>query len=75
MEHEFKEGEVVVLKSGGPRMTIEGIGKYGPGATKDNANCIWFEGTKRHEAIFELSTLMPVPQNTTATHAVRLQRG
>ena len=32
MELEFKAGDIVRLKSGGPDMTIEDIGKYGMGA-------------------------------------------
>jgi uncharacterized protein YodC (DUF2158 family) len=61
MSEELKPGEVVQLKSGGPPMTIEGIGKYGMGATTDRANCVWFEGTKRIEGLFELHTLQKVP--------------
>ena len=57
MEHEFRAGDVVQLKSGGPKMTIDGIDKYGMGATHDSANCVWFEGTKRKQAVFELITL------------------
>jgi uncharacterized protein YodC (DUF2158 family) len=53
----FKAGDVVRLKSGGPPMTIEGIGKYSMGATQDRAKCVWFEGMKRMEAVFELVTL------------------
>jgi uncharacterized protein YodC (DUF2158 family) len=43
---EFNVGDVVRLKSGGPEMTIEGIGKHGLGAVHDNAKCVWFEGKK-----------------------------
>ncbi len=57
MEHEFKDGDVVRLKSGGPEMTIEGIDKYGTGATRDNAKCVWFEGKNLKSAVFELHTL------------------
>lgn len=56
-DSEFKAGDVVRLKSGGPLMTIEGIGEYGLGSTTKRANCIWFEGTKRMDALFELITL------------------
>jgi uncharacterized protein YodC (DUF2158 family) len=54
---QFKAGDVVMLKSGGPKMTIEGIGPYSMGSTRDRAKCVWFEGTKRMEAVFELVTL------------------
>jgi uncharacterized protein YodC (DUF2158 family) len=67
VEHQFKEGDVVSLKSGGPTMTIEGIGTYGY-STREKAFCVWFEGTKKHDALFELSSLTPVnTQATTAT--------
>jgi uncharacterized protein YodC (DUF2158 family) len=36
---EFKQGDVVRLKSGGPDMTIEEIDAQG------NASCIWFQGS------------------------------
>jgi uncharacterized protein YodC (DUF2158 family) len=55
MEHEFKEGDTVQLKSGGPQTTIEGIWQYGMGATGDNAKCVWFEGRNLKNAVFESS--------------------
>jgi uncharacterized protein YodC (DUF2158 family) len=61
---ELKEGDVVSLNSGGPTMTIEGIGVYGM-VSKERALCVWFEGTKRNEALFELSSLTPVIRNAT----------
>jgi uncharacterized protein YodC (DUF2158 family) len=57
MEAEFSVGDVVQLKSGGPKMTIDTIGKFGMGSTRDQAKCVWFEGTKRLEGLFELQTL------------------
>jgi uncharacterized protein YodC (DUF2158 family) len=56
-EQAFKEGDVVQLRSGGPRMTIKGIGKYGMVAKEDNALCEWFDGAKRNEHVFELHSL------------------
>jgi uncharacterized protein YodC (DUF2158 family) len=56
-DQEFKVGEVVKLRSGGPDMTIEGIGKYGMAATDDSAKCVWFEKTNRKEGIFALPLL------------------
>lgn len=60
MDYEFEAGDVVQLKSGGPKMTVEAIDKFGMGCTHDRANCVWFEGTKRMEALFELPTLKKV---------------
>jgi uncharacterized protein YodC (DUF2158 family) len=37
----FKIGDVVQLKSGGPRMTVTGFGVGG-----DTVTCAWFEGTQ-----------------------------
>ena len=58
MDHEFEAGDVVQLKSGGPKMTVNTIGKFGMDSTRDEAKCVWFEGAKRMEALFELPTLM-----------------
>ena len=54
---EFKAGDVVKLKSGGPMMTIEDIGKYGMGSKTDRAKCLWFDGVKRMEGVFKLATI------------------
>jgi uncharacterized protein YodC (DUF2158 family) len=44
MADEFKAGEVVKLKSGGPKMTVSHIGnEYDPRAVY----CVWFEGNKK----------------------------
>jgi uncharacterized protein YodC (DUF2158 family) len=79
MEHDFKPGDKVRLNSGSPVMTIEDIGKYGMGATKDNAKCVWFDGKKRCEEIFELVTLQHVTDdddpNIPAVGIARLHRG
>lgn len=51
MSDDFKEGETVQLKSGGPDMTYVGDDE------KDEAMCIWFEGNKRMEGAFPKSAL------------------
>jgi uncharacterized protein YodC (DUF2158 family) len=53
---DLKIGDVVQLKSGGPLMTIEDIGKYNY-SDKDKAKCIWFDGKKRYEDVFDFETL------------------
>jgi uncharacterized protein YodC (DUF2158 family) len=58
MDHELKVGDVVKLRSGGPLMTIEYIGSFSmSGGEEDKAKCVWFEGTKRKDGVFELPTL------------------
>jgi uncharacterized protein YodC (DUF2158 family) len=37
MSDQFKKGDAVELKSGGPPMTVESIGKNGV------VHCVWFE--------------------------------
>jgi uncharacterized protein YodC (DUF2158 family) len=57
MAHEFKKGDVVKLKSGGPTMTVSNIGKD----THDQEKvwCVWFEKTKKFEDTFEPGILSP----------------
>ena len=44
---DLKAGDVVHLKSGGPRMTISGrMSALG------ELTCLWFEGKTRHSGVF-----------------------
>jgi len=49
----FKEGDIVQLKSGGPKMTVEDI-------FDDDIMCQWFEGSKLNEGIFTQESLIKV---------------
>jgi uncharacterized protein YodC (DUF2158 family) len=51
----FKVGDVVQLKSGGPEMTIEGIGDEGW------ADCVWFSGLEAKRESFPLDALEAAP--------------
>ena len=54
----FKKGDVVVLKSGGPLMTIQDLGDYSlSSAIEHGALCVWFDGPKRQEAVFDVDGL------------------
>lgn len=54
----FKIGDVVVLKSGGPKMTIN---EDAP--DEDNTiECVYFEGEKRQHKTFHVETLMKVSE-------------
>jgi uncharacterized protein YodC (DUF2158 family) len=48
----FAIGDIVVLRSGGPRMTVKFIDDAG-------VHCIWFEASKSQTEIFHPSTLEP----------------
>ena len=54
---EFKIGDVVALKSGGPRMTVQKI-KAG-GGKEQPILCRWFDGNEVREAVFHSDTLLP----------------
>lgn len=56
MSHEFSEGDVVRLKSGGPAMTIEFVNADG---RVPRAMCIWFDGSTTKSGEFLLSSLEP----------------
>jgi uncharacterized protein YodC (DUF2158 family) len=46
----FKVGDVVRLKSGGPRMTVESISK--DEMTRGTIWCVWFDKTDRKSGTF-----------------------
>lgn len=52
-ENTFAVGDMVYLKSGGPKMTVEGINDlpspYGQPVVYE---CVWFSGKKRETAQF-----------------------
>jgi uncharacterized protein YodC (DUF2158 family) len=55
--NEFKTGDTVVLKSGGPLMTVQWIGEY-MGAP-NMVSCTWFDDKKvRKTEVFDPDILM-----------------
>jgi uncharacterized protein YodC (DUF2158 family) len=62
MDEQFKAGDVVQLKSGGPKMTVEKTGHESMmGAQGDYAVwCVWFEGTKRKTDTFGPASLKKI---------------
>lgn len=52
---EFKVGDIVKLKSGGPEMTVEGWNGYHGGY-----DCQWFAGKKLDTGRFKLESLVLV---------------
>jgi uncharacterized protein YodC (DUF2158 family) len=52
---EFKPGDVVVLKSGGPKMTVDQTEVSGSGRTV--VWCDWFEGNRKVTATFPSTSL------------------
>lgn len=58
---QFEKGDVVVLKSGGPKMTVTEMGDYSPMGSKDGIKCVWFEKIKgvqqQQEAVFDAAVL------------------
>ena len=50
MGQKFQVGEIVQLKSGGPRMTVEEVGSAVLGG--DTVHCRWFAGAKLQDGHF-----------------------
>lgn len=63
---DWKKGDVVELKSGGPYMTIEHIKPSG------RVFCLWFKGTERYSGSFDSETLKP---STEPSHSRAVSRG
>ncbi len=57
MSRDLKIGEVVQLKSGGPLMTIHGIGDYSMSGFNPGILCVWFDTNKKVEDIFHPDAL------------------
>lgn len=51
-EQAFSVGDTVMLKSGGPMMTVEKV-------RGDTVTCVWFDGKKAHDRKFLMSMLEP----------------
>jgi len=62
--NELKMGDVVRLKSGGPKMTIANISEPRPGPIPPAkwVRCIWFEGSNIFEYSFDSSGLEKVTE-------------
>ena len=56
MAQQIKPGDVVQLKSGGPKMTVKVIKTV---AGKESAYCTWFVNDEAKEYPFPLETLKP----------------
>jgi uncharacterized protein YodC (DUF2158 family) len=56
MDSEIKAGDIVVLKSGGPEMTVE---KVLPArkVTGERVQCTWFDGKEVQSRIFNIDSL------------------
>lgn len=56
---DFKKGDVVVMRSGGPKMTVADVGDYsGYGLGPVNGvKCQWFDKTKMFEQVFDAEVL------------------
>ena len=56
----FKEGEIVQLKSGGPKMTVKSVSAMG--RKKDELLCQWFAGSKLNTGYFTSESLIKVSE-------------
>ena len=57
MQTEHDIGDVVILKSGGPPMTVHSIGDYPNQGLNPGVLCVWFDSAKRVEDVFHPDTL------------------
>lgn len=58
MSNSYKKGDLVVLKSGGPVMTI----KSDKAGSSDSVYAQWFSGKKLEQGSFPVESLDPAPQ-------------
>ena len=65
MSQEFAAGDVVMVKSGGPRMTVSNVGDY---YGQPTIWCVWFEGKQQNESTFAPEILKKVDETQRHTH-------
>jgi len=69
----FREGDIVQLKSGGPKMTVDVLQDR---AGRLQAMCTWFNGAIRMSDLFELHSLRSleddVPRGVTVSRLLDL---
>lgn len=53
MSEEFKKGDVVQLRSGGPKMTVDDTTKTSGG----DLHCVWFVGDEKKSSYFAKEAL------------------
>lgn len=54
----FVKGDVVKLKSGGPKMTVSMTGDFSfTTGIENGVQCVWFEGDKAHDKVFDVAVL------------------
>ena len=67
MEEKFQPGDIVKLKSGGPRMTLGHIGTY---SGEEQAKCQWFDDhNKAQEGLFYLTALEKAEDDLVSKYA------
>ncbi|STX29971.1 Uncharacterized small protein [Legionella beliardensis] len=66
METQLKVGDVVKLKSGGPRMTISYLGK------EEQIECIWFDGNNKSKGYFHKDS---VKLDDSSSNPLRVKKG
>jgi uncharacterized protein YodC (DUF2158 family) len=61
-ETKIKKGDVVMLRSGGPKMTVQNVGEQKPGLMLgvNWVRCIWFDGNVINEYNFDACVLKVV---------------
>ncbi len=57
MERLFKKGDVVILRSGGPKMTVDSYAWHGNYESNDQVICYWFDKNDRRDGKFHHDTL------------------
>jgi uncharacterized protein YodC (DUF2158 family) len=70
---DFKPGDVVRIKSGGPKMTVAQIGQRAS-TGDDSVWCVWFEGAKKCGDVFPPDALMIEQEETLQTSSLTRPR-
>ncbi len=65
MAEQYVSGDLVGLKSGGPKMTVKGNDKRSGSVKPDHYECQWFGGKKLESGFFHGDSLKRVTEEET----------
>jgi uncharacterized protein YodC (DUF2158 family) len=69
---DIKVGDLVMLKSGGPKMTVSQLGNFMMKGIENGAKCTWFDKATLKEEVFHVEAIKPYVAQSVGSVSRRL---